>query len=94
MFAVPGDVWTKALVALGLFDIGISLHSRSPTAPAVLGDGNRTRRVGFGVRSSRSIGTCFVPRKRPGDDCIARRRAATAVGATGASDLVSLMNVV
>lgn len=93
---VLGDIWTKALVALGLFrfDAGISLHSSSPTAPALFGEGNRTRRVGLGVGSSSSIGTCFVPRKRPGDDCIARCRAATAVGASEASDLVSMMNVV
>ena len=83
-------------MALGLcrFDAVMSLHSRSPTAPALFGEGNRTRRVGLGVGPSSSIGTCFVPKKRPGDDCIARCRAATAVGASEASDLVSFTNVV
>lgn len=45
---------------------------------AFRGEGNSILRVGFGVRSSTWMGICWVPRKRAGEDWMARWRATAA----------------
>ena len=84
-------VWTNGCEGVARAE-GISGHSAREMPPlalfwADLGEGKRTRRVGLGVRSSISMGMCFMPRKRPGEEAMARWRAAMAEGAMGPSDL-------
>lgn len=52
--------------------------ARDLSSPAFRGDGKSILLVGVGVRSSTSIGTCWVPRNRAGEDWMARWSATAA----------------